>query len=392
MARPGLRRACGPALAALLLLLAACGGLLPGEDREASATPSTPAPAAATPAATSPSAATAPASPTPSATPTGTPPPAPTPTPAPTGEPITLTVAAVGDLMFARDIVTLMEQFGPAYPFERIAPLLAGSDLLIGNLEGTFTERGQRLDKYYTFRAPPVLAETLTAAGFDAVSLANNHALDFGTEGLLDTLDALDTLGVAHFGAGLDRGEAEAPLILSADGAFVALLGFSGVEASIFAEGNQPGVARAERAAVASSVASIAPAVDFVIVVFHFGTEYDAVPTEQQRTLAAAAADAGASLVIGHHAHTLQPWERRGNALILYGLGNFVFDLDREDLATLGEGPFATAVAIVELSSVAPPSLRFRPAYIDPDENRPRPASAAERARILEALSEIGAD
>ena len=391
MARPGLRRACGPALAALLLLLAACGGSSPGEDGEASATPV----AAASPEATLPAPATATATPTPRAaspTPSATPSLPATPTPTPTEEPISLTVAAVGDLMFARDVVTLMEQFGPAYPFERVAALLAGSDLLIGNLEGTFTERGERLDKYYTFRAPPVLAETLTAAGFDAVSLANNHALDFGTEGLLDTLDALDTLGVAHFGAGLDRGEAEAPLILQANGAFVALLGFSGVEASIFAEGNQPGVARAELEAVASSVAAIAPAVDFVIVVFHFGTEYDAVPTEQQRALAAAAADAGAALVIGHHAHTLQPWERRGNTLILYGLGNFVFDLDREDLATLGEGPFATTVAIVELSSAAPPSLRFRPAYIDPDENRPRPATAAERARILEALSELGED
>ena len=389
MARFGLRRAREPALAALLLLLAACGGSSPGEDGEVSTTPV----ATASPEATLPAPATATATPrAASPTPSPTPSPPATPTPAPTEEPITLTVAAVGDLMFARDVVTLMEQFGPAYPFERVAALLAGSDLLIGNLEGTFTERGERLDKYYTFRAPPPLAETLIEAGFDAVSLANNHALDFGTEGLLDTLDALDTLGVAHFGAGLDRGEAEAPLILQANGAFVALLGFSGVEASIFAEGNQPGVARAELEAVASSVASIAPAVDFVIVVFHFGTEYDPVPTEQQRALAAAAADAGASLVIGHHAHTLQPWERRGNTLILYGLGNFVFDLDREDLATLGEGPFATTIAIVELSSVAPPSLRFRPAYIDPDENRPRPATAAERERILEALSELGED
>ena len=391
MARPGLRRACGPALAALWLLLAACG-FLPGEDREASPPPSAPATAAATLTATptpgTPTPTPLAASPAPSATPS----PAPTPTAAPTEEPITLTVAAVGDLMFARDIVTLMEQFGPAYPFERVAPLLAGSDLLIGNLEGTFTERGQPLDKYYTFRAPPALAETLIAAGFDAVSLSNNHALDFGTEGLLDTLDALDTLGVAHFGAGLDRGEAEAPLILQADGAFVALLGFSAVASSVFADGDAPGVARAELEAVASSVAAITPAVDFVIVVFHFGTEYDAVPTEQQRALAAAAADAGASLVIGHHAHTLQPWERRGNALILYGLGNFVFDLDRDDLATLGEGPFATAVAVIELSSAAPPNVRFRPVYIDPDENRPRPATTAERARILEALSELEGD
>ena len=161
---------------------------------------------------------------------------------------------------------------------------------------------------------------------------------------------------------------------------------------SEFAEAGRPGVARAEVATVTSAVAAITPAVDFVIVVFHFGTEYDATPTARQRELAGAAADAGATLVIGHHAHVLQPWERRGNALILYGLGNFVFDLDREDLETLGEGPFATAIAIVELSNVTPPRVRFRPVYIDPDENRPRPASAEERERILAALSEIGAN
>lgn len=402
MARFGLRRAGGPALAGLLLLLAACGGPGPDAGRDASPTPvatptavatveATPdAPPTSTPEAASPTPSTPePASPTPSAAATIAPT-AEAVTPPP--EPITLTIAAVGDLMFARDIVTLMQQHGPAYPFERVAPLLAGSDLLIGNLEGTFTERGEPLDKFYTFRAPPELAETLRAAGFDAVSLSNNHALDFGPVGLRDTLDALDAIEVAHFGAGLDRREAEAPLIIETGGAFVALLGFSAVGSSEFADGGQPGVARAEVGVVGSAVAAITSAVDFVVVVFHFGDEYDATPTEQQRELAAAAADAGATLVIGHHAHTLQPWERRGNALILYGLGNFVFDLDREDLDTLGEGPFATTVAIVELSNVAPPALRFRPVYIDPDENRPRPASAEERERILAALSEIEAD
>ena len=396
MALFGRRVARSAALAALLVLFAACGGPSPEGDGEASPTASpaaTPSPTAtatagsATPAGTT--ASPPPLPPSPAASPTA---PATAVAPTATPEPITLTVAAVGDLMFARDIVTLMQQHGPAYPFERVAPLLSGNDLLIGNLEGTFTDRGEPLDKRYTFRAPPTLAGTLRSAGFDAVTLANNHTLDFGPVGLRDTLDVLDGLGVAYFGAGLDRREAEAPLILQAGGAFVALLGFSAVRSSVFAEGEEPGVARAEAAAVAASVAAIHAAVDFVIVVFHFGTEYDATPTEQQRELAAAAADAGAALVIGHHAHTLQPWERRGNALILYGLGNFVFDLDPDDLATLGEGPFATAVAVVELSNVAPPTLRFRPAYIDPDENRPRPATADERERILAALSELGED
>ena len=322
------------------------------------------------------------------------PPPAPSPTPAPatpTGPP-TVTIGLVGDLMFARDVVTLMEQHGPGYAFERVTPLFAGVDLLVGNLEGTFSDRGERLDKYYTFRAPPRLAVALRDAGFDAVSLANNHALDYGPVSLADTRATLDAIGVGYFGAGAGTDEAMRPLVLEAPAGRVALLGFSAVASSVFASKSGPGVARATAEVVATEVGAAAADVDYVVVVFHFGREYDAVPTSEQRALAHAAADAGAVLVVGHHAHVLQPWERRGDALILYGLGNFVFDLDREDLATLGEGPFATVVAVVELSEHAPPRLAFLPAYIDPDENRPRPATDAEAARMKDALRQLSTE
>ncbi len=200
---------------------------------------------------------------------------------APTPASTTLTVAAGGDLMFARDVVTLMEQHGTGHPFERVAPLLAGSDLLLGNLEGTFTEQSRARPKFDTFRVPPALATTLGEAGFDIVSLANNHALDFGTTGLLDTLDRL---------AGA-------------------------VGSSLFATAESAGTARADVDLVTSAIAGVAGDVDFVIAVFHFGREYDPTPTAQQRELAHAAVDAGAALVIGHHAHVLQPWECRGDAL-----------------------------------------------------------------------------
>ena len=378
MAARAPRRAAVLALAALLI--AACGPP-PPEAPEPRAPAPSPAPTAAP-------------SPSPAPTPTAAPVAAPThtPSPAPTPAPPALTVAAVGDLMFARDVTTLMETHGPGYPFERVAELLAGSDLLIGNLEGTFTARGRPLDKTYTFRTPPPLAAALREAGFGAVSLANNHALDFGAEGLADTLAALDAEGVARFGAGFGRREAERPLVLRTGGARVALLGFSAAADSVFAGWTRPGVAGARAGAVAAAVALAAADADFVIAFFHFGREYDPEPTERQRELARAAADADADLVIGCHAHVLQPWERRGGALILYGLGNFVFDLDRDDLATLGEGPFATAVAVVALGGGAPPRVEFRPAYIDPVENRPRPAAAGEAARILGALRELGGD
>ena len=294
--------------------------------------------------------------------------------------------------MFARDVVTLMEERGAGYPFERVAPLFDGVDLLVGNLEGTFTDRGRPLDKVYTFRAPPALAAGLGGAGFGAVSLANNHALDFGAEGLAGTRAALGAAGVAHFGAGAGEAEASRALVLEAGGLRVALLGFSAVASSVFAGEARPGVARAEAGAVAAAVAEAAADADFVVAYFHFGREYDARPTARQRDLARAAADAGAALVAGAHAHVLQPIERRGGSLILYGLGNFVFDLDADDLATLGEGPFATAVAVVELRDGEAPRAAFRPAYIDPAENRPRPATEAEAARVLEALRPLGGE
>lgn len=321
------------------------------------------------------------------------------PTPTATSEPrpdvtvpstSTITVAAVGDLMFARDVTDLMLEHGAEYPFERVLPLFQGADLLLGNLEGTFTDRGQLADKTYTFRAPPELAEGLALAGFDAVSLANNHSFDFGPDGLADTLDALDVVGVAHFGAGLSEADARAPALLKVGDATVALLGLNNAPGAHAAAGEEPGVAQASQTN-GRAIEHAAAIADYVIVTVHAGTEYVATPTDGQREFAHRAIDAGADVVIGHHPHVLQPWERYKGGLILYSLGNFVFDLDADDLATLGSGPFETAVAVLTLSPDVPPDVEFRPAYIDVAENRPRPATPDEAGAILAALTELHA-
>jgi poly-gamma-glutamate synthesis protein (capsule biosynthesis protein) len=126
-----------------------------------------------------------------------------------------------------------------------------------------------------------------------------------------------------------------------------------------------------------------------VIVTVHAGTEYSPRPTEWRRARVRAAIDAGADVVIGHHPHVLQPWERYNGGVISYSLGNFVFDLDTDDLATLDSGPFETAVAMITLSPDAPPEVEFHPAYIDPLENRPRPATTEEAAAISEVLRDV---
>lgn len=311
--------------------------------------------------------------------------------PAPHVEPEddSITLGVVGDLMFARDIVTLIQSEGQSYPFERVRELLSGLDLLIGNLEGTFTDRGEPLAKMYTFRAPPELAGALHEAGFDAVSLGNNHAFDFGSVGLLDTFTALERAGVPWFGAGATEADARAPLVLEVDGQSVAMLGYSGVGESVFASGSSPGVAEASAESITADVSAAAASAGYVVVVMHAGIEYTSEPSDWQRSLAYAAVDAGADVVVGHHPHVLQPWERYGDGLILYSIGNFVFDLDPDDLLTLGSRPFETVVAALTLSPDAPPEVSFRPAFIDPVENRPRPPTAEEARDVLQALHEL---
>ncbi|MEZ4501119.1 MAG: CapA family protein [Dehalococcoidia bacterium] len=311
-------------------------------------------------------------------------------TPTPTATPEALKIAFVGDLMLARDVTTLLETEGSGYALERALPLFDGADLVIGNLEGTLTDRGVPLEKTYTFRTPPALVEAL--APFDAVSLANNHSTDYGSEGLEDTLAALDGAGIEAFGAGLDAARAEAPAILEARGLRVAILGIDDIEGVTPASEDAPGVAfaPADPALLSPRIEAAADEADFVVLFMHAGTEYDQVPTDRQRALAHAAIEAGADLVIGAHPHVLQPFEEYGDGLIAYSLGNFVFDLDREDFEVLyGPGPFQSAVALVTLRPGARPTIEYRPAFIDVDENRPRPATAEEATTILEVTTEL---
>ncbi len=323
---------------------------------------------------------------------TSTPSPIAAASPTPAAGQRSVTIAAIGDIMLDRDVEALIAEHGAGYPWARVVPLFDGADIVLGNLEGTLTARGTAASKRYTFRTDPQLAGTLTAGGIDIVTLANNHTTDFGDVGLEDTIATLDALGVAHFGAGPDGEAARTPLVRSIDGTTIAFLGYADIVNTRFADDRSAGVARADIEAIEADVSAAAAANDFVVVTFHTGIEYTDAPSAHQRSLARVAVEAGADLVIGHHPHVLQPWERLGDSLILYSLGNFVFDLDADDLATLGTAPFLSGVALITLSPDAPPEVTLRPAFIDPIENRPRPASAEEaaaaQARFRELLGE----
>jgi poly-gamma-glutamate capsule biosynthesis protein CapA/YwtB (metallophosphatase superfamily) len=323
-----------------------------------------------------------PASPTPSASPTV----AATPAPTPSG---VVTIAAVGDIMLARDLTTLMDEHGALYPFERVLPLLQNADLTIANMEGAFTERGTPSDKLYTFRTPPRFAAGLAQAGIDAVSLGNNHTADFGPEGVADTLAALDAAGVRHAGAGMDGAAAQQPAFMEAQGLRIALLSYTDIMENTFAGPDSAGVALATADIIAAGVRAAKAQADVVIVALHSGVEYTDAPQPDQQQLAHAAIDAGALLVLGTHPHALQGSIRYHGGLIIYSLGNFVFDLDANDLANLGPRAFQTAVVYVTLDAHQVRAVRAEPVFIDPAEDRPRPATAGEAAAIRAHIDSV---
>jgi poly-gamma-glutamate synthesis protein (capsule biosynthesis protein) len=309
----------------------------------------------------------------------------------------TITIAAVGDVMLARDVTTLMEQYGAVYPFEHVLPLLEGADLTIANLEAPFTERGEEQVKAYVFRVPPRFASGLVEAGIDAVSLGNNHAADYGATGLQDTLEALDAVGLPYAGAGMNEAQARAPALLIVDGQRVALLSYTDVMENTFATVDSYGAALATTDAIDADVRAARENADVVIVSLHSGIEYTDAPQPNQQSLARAAIDAGAALVLGHHPHTLQGVERYPSAgsgqagLIIYSLGNFVFDLDNEDMTNLGPRAFESAVYYVTITDGVAVDARPELVFIDPDEVRPRPATAKQRGAILARIDELNA-
>ena len=354
---PGWRRLQSTLLTVILVVLAGCGP--PAEE------PSHPS--------------TATTIPTPEplpALPTLTPPP-------------TITLVAVGDVMLARDLVVLMDRHGSTYPFERVAPILAGADIAVANLEGTFTERGTPADKTYVFRTPPRHAVGLARAGIDVVSLANNHTLDYGSAGLRDTIAALDSAGIAHSGAGESDVAARRPAILEVRGLRIAFLSYAATGDAVAAALGVAGVAWGTVETISEDVRRAAEQADVVVVSLHAGNEYADEPSSTQQSLAQAAVEAGAMVVLGHHPHVLQRWELGRPWLIAYSLGNFVFDLDCDDLAQLGPAPFQTVGLKVSLSARGVEKVEPIPVYIDPLENRPRPARPVEAEAILERIERL---
>jgi len=237
-----------------------------------------------------------------------------------------VTVLAVGDVMMGASMEPSIRENGPDHPFAGTAHAIRRADIAICNLEAPFGTKGKPFNKKFTFLVPPSYAGALARAGFDAVAMANNHMMDFGPGPLEETIRILDSLGIAHSGAGRDLAAARKPAVVERNGLKVAFLSYSEVYPSQFwATAKRPGTAQGLDGHVAQDVAAARKAADLVVVSFHWGAEMMDSPKPYQKRLAHLSVDSGADLVLGHHPHILQGMELYKGRLIAYSLGNFAF-------------------------------------------------------------------
>jgi poly-gamma-glutamate capsule biosynthesis protein CapA/YwtB (metallophosphatase superfamily) len=236
-------------------------------------------------------------------------------------------LALAGDTMLGRGVAGAISA-GRTLVAPEVVAAAAEADLFVLNLECCISARGERWPdphKPFFFRAPPEAAELLAALGVDCVTLANNHALDFGYEALLDTLELLRAAGVASLGAGADIEEARAPAILSAEGVRLGVVAFADHPAEFGARPDRPGIAYADlRSGMPDWVLAAVRDLDVELrlVAPHWGPNMAAAPRPYVREAAAALVSGGATLVAGHSAHVFQGVEGG----VMFDLGDFLDD------------------------------------------------------------------
>ena len=214
----------------------------------------------------------------------------------------------------------------PIHPVKNIYPMFVRADFVIVNLESPITNIGKPADKKYTFRIPETFSPYFRVWHIDAVTLANNHIMDYGVKGLKRTLIHLDGNGIKHTGAGMSQEEAMKPIILEKDGIIIGILAYSlTYPESFYAGKEKPGTVYGSYGNVLEGISSIRDSVDFLVIAFHWGQELLDTPKVYQKKLARFCIDNGADLVIGHHPHVTQGEEMYRGKLIVYSLGNFAF-------------------------------------------------------------------
>lgn len=236
-----------------------------------------------------------------------------------------------GDILLSQHVLNAYQQAGGIHGVldEGYRNYIDAADSFIANQEFPFSERGSAAaDKEFTFRLAPEKVSLFQEMKLDIVTLANNHALDYGREALADTLATLDQAGIAHVGAGNDLDAAKAPVIKELNGIKVGVLGATRVipvadwRANRYTGGM---LVTYDPAELLEAITELRKDCDYLVVYVHWGIERSITPETYQRDLGQQYIDAGADLVVGSHPHVLQGIEYYQGKPIVYSLGNFVF-------------------------------------------------------------------
>jgi poly-gamma-glutamate capsule biosynthesis protein CapA/YwtB (metallophosphatase superfamily) len=303
-------------------------------------------------------------------------------------------LAAVGDVMLARKVDRLMRSGGDDYPFAKLGQELQEADLAFANLESPLSARGEPMPgKGICFRGRPEMVARLAQAGFDVVSIANNHALDYDEPAFLDTLDLLTAAGIKAVGGGKNITEARQPVIIERKGLKIGFLAYTDY-ADIYFHNRYPrrfqatdeisGVAPLVEAEIREDIAALREQVDILVVSLHWGLEYVHETDAARRQLAHTLIDDGADIILGHHPHVLQGIESYNDGLIAYSLGNFIFDQNQKLSTRQG------LMLEVELTPQGVGKATIYPVFID--ESQPRIVSGEEAQDILDLVQKLSED
>ncbi|MGW1996159.1 CapA family protein [Embleya sp. NPDC001921] len=293
-----------------------------------------------------------------------------------------ITVALAGDVHFFERTQSRLNA-GTEGALGPIGKTLAEADLAMVNLESAITERGTPENKTYHFRAPAKVLTELQSTGIDVVSMANNHAVDYGKVGLEDSIAAVRNPPIGVVGIGKDAEQAYRPFIKNVKGVKVAFLAASQVQDitnQLYQAGNtKPGIATAlQTDRLVRAVREAKARADVVIVYMHWGIEGDKCPSADQKSVTRKLADAGAAAVLGTHAHVMQGAGWLGATYVGYGYGNFLW---------YGTSPYPnsndTGVATLTIKDGKVVGEKFTPASID-QRGVPMPVTGAESRRILD--------
>jgi poly-gamma-glutamate synthesis protein (capsule biosynthesis protein) len=302
-----------------------------------------------------------------------------------------VTLLLTGDIMFGGQFLEFKERVNVdfRYPFQQIMNELKQADIVFGNLESPLSKRGKvREDKGSILYSPPEVAVTLEELNYTILCLGNNHMHDYGDQGLMDTIDILKNSEISYVGAGRNIDEARQAVTIEKKGLKCAFLAYT-TDArhvkSIIATEETGGTAYYDFDDISADIGRIKGESDIICVSLHWGHEYYDYPSPQQVELAHKIVEAGVDILIGHHPHVIQGFERYKRSIIFYSLGNSFFPDFYDKNGNLHNWPPESCVSLVvecglDVSGIV--SVNIIPVFMD-DDYQIRTLSVNERGKLL---------